>query len=760
MAKQIINIGTAPNTGTGDPLRTAFTKINDNFEDIEFSNIELTNVPFVYGNTYAGDPVTFTKEDYSTGEDATDEIDNNLAITRDEQRGIYNPYLEPFWDDTTSDSPSPINTLWNTEGWGDLTDLSSRRYYSFYHAYDGNIGNNILGSEPVMYDVRNNKYYKFEFTVWGNAGDGAPVTYTRTQIDPVTGEEIGDPVTFEKPGYEQYTYDYIDNGLTLARGNRQGLYNSGQEDGWSPGDGRDSPEGTLWNSSGWGDLRDVTDRAYTTFRSALNNQIGNNIVGKELIMWDTINNKYWTIKFTSWTQGGNGGGFSYTRQLINAGLFNKNNYGSEVDVIVPDAIGITRGNNQGIYNPYEESGWNSDVSPAGTLWNSNGWNDLRNLTTRFYTNFYSATGGQLGNNVVGKEYVLYIPTTNTYYAVKFISWTQGGNGGGFSYVRREIDLSKLEQGIIFANGTVMTSADQLVSFDKKLKLNTDGSLLLNNKTIHFDSNENIIIGEDVEGNNIGYQNIIIGYGVGKYNNGSENIMIGYDVGKYNTGHDSIIIGTFGAGERNTGYNNIIIGERTGQENVGNDNIMLGEYAGQRNTGNDNTMFGYNAGQRNTGHDNIMIGDDAGQHNTGNNNIMLGDNTGQHNTGEYNILLGYSAGRNIKSSSNILLGRNSGKDITTGANNTIIGEMFGTEELSDTVLIASGDQERIRVDNSGMSVNGSHAINRVDIPATSIGTSGDVSGLVAFNSTYFYYCIADYDGETNIWKRVSWNSETW
>jgi hypothetical protein len=34
MAKQTINIGSAPNAGNGDPLRTAFDKINDNFDEL------------------------------------------------------------------------------------------------------------------------------------------------------------------------------------------------------------------------------------------------------------------------------------------------------------------------------------------------------------------------------------------------------------------------------------------------------------------------------------------------------------------------------------------------------------------------------------------------------------------------------------------------------------------------------------------------------------------------------------------------------
>lgn len=34
MVQQVINVGTSANDGTGDPLRTAFTKINSNFTEI------------------------------------------------------------------------------------------------------------------------------------------------------------------------------------------------------------------------------------------------------------------------------------------------------------------------------------------------------------------------------------------------------------------------------------------------------------------------------------------------------------------------------------------------------------------------------------------------------------------------------------------------------------------------------------------------------------------------------------------------------
>lgn len=46
------------------------------------------------------------------------------------------------------------------------------------------------------------------------------------------------------------------------------------------------------------------------------------------------------------------------------------------------------------------------------------------------------------------------------------------------------------------------------------------------------------------------------------------------------------------------------------------------------------------------------------------------------------------------------------------------------------------------------------------PTHSTGKTGDVAGMVAFDSTYVYYCIATYDGTTNIWKRHSYDAGTW
>jgi hypothetical protein len=44
--------------------------------------------------------------------------------------------------------------------------------------------------------------------------------------------------------------------------------------------------------------------------------------------------------------------------------------------------------------------------------------------------------------------------------------------------------------------------------------------------------------------------------------------------------------------------------------------------------------------------------------------------------------------------------------------------------------------------------------QVTPPATLVGSVGDQAGMYAYDSSYFYYCFADYDGSTVIWAQVT------
>jgi hypothetical protein len=47
-----------------------------------------------------------------------------------------------------------------------------------------------------------------------------------------------------------------------------------------------------------------------------------------------------------------------------------------------------------------------------------------------------------------------------------------------------------------------------------------------------------------------------------------------------------------------------------------------------------------------------------------------------------------------------------------------------------------------------------------VPSSSVGASGDKQGMIAFDGGYLYLCSADYDGSSNVWKRISLSSDTW
>lgn len=503
---ETINIGSGNLSGDGETLRSAFTKINENFAEVtetielinqepnlpetetpgflyineqgelsweniepgqggsstEVSHLALTGTPFAYED-FLEESVSFTKEDYG---DQIDYIDEGIAITRGTRRPIYNPLVEDQFDRLPIGDgdgfSSPKGTRWNSDGWDDLTNLDQRDYTTFYDAVGGDLGNNVMNNVYIMHDIDSDLYFKFEFTVWGNGGQGAPLSYTRTQVNPETGEDIGEPVNFVKEGHSD-TVDEISDTVTLVRASNQGIYNALLEDEWddfeSDGDPWGmSPKGTLWNSQGWSNLREVKDRVYVPFYLVIGISNLRNIPGRELVMWDMVNDKFYAVKFTSWTDDADGGGFSYTRRLINTSqYFTRQDYGDEVDTI-NDNVALTRGNGSGgIYNILAEDSWSNSTSPAGTLWNRDGWDDLSNIETRNYVNFRAALDNEIGNKVLNSELIMYLPDTDEYYAVKFSQWTQGGNGGGFSYEKYLLNTNSLKDGITFPDNSKITS---------------------------------------------------------------------------------------------------------------------------------------------------------------------------------------------------------------------------------------------------------------------------------------------------------------
>lgn len=575
MAKQTINIGSGPNTKTGDPLRSAFTKVNDNFTELYSSGIstnELVNGAHTLSLDGNGDlilpddgGIVFDRANttirvgmgfhIASGEgislEAIDETDPENLVYKNWRFNSNGGITFPTLTVPISDNANPSGTgqtlkfsdvsqqaiiygpestaetnsaqriiiqgapgyegtggeggdvyLWagpggDTDGnGGDIKVRAGRGNgtgaggYLNFQAGDSNTGTggyiNIEGGQSSTYglggDITINSHdggiinlrthngitsqnWLFgedgsitfpDTTVQTTAYTGATQPYLELTNTPfiIQPAVLDSPVEFTRTAEGSQT-DAIDEGLTLARGAYGALFNTEEEAEYDD-NSYISPIGTEWNSDGWGDLSGLPARTYTTFRSALNNQIGNYIIGSELVMHDTINDKYYKFSFSDWGQN-NGGSFAYTRTLVeDPNYFKKTNYGDEVDEISA-GLHITRNDNGWLYNPLEEEG-HDDETPTGSVWNNDGWDDLSDTESRTYEPLETIWNNNFVD-IVGSRMIMKDTTTDKYWAIEMLGWTQGGGGGGFNYLRYELDLTQLQQGITFADGTVLTSAE-------------------------------------------------------------------------------------------------------------------------------------------------------------------------------------------------------------------------------------------------------------------------------------------------------------
>lgn len=98
----------------------------------------------------------------------------------------------------------------------------------------------------------------------------------------------------------------------------------------------------------------------------------------------------------------------------------------------------------------------------------------------------------------------------------------------------------------------------------------------------------------------------------------------------------------------------------------------------------------------------------------------------------------------------------------------IGDEPGFEEPGFRIVAPSGYGATITTDAAengnnfvwNFDNNGRTTFPTPAVPTTSIGQADDKQGMVVFSSSYIYYCTADYDGSTNIWKRLQWSVDTW
>jgi len=279
---------------------------------------------------------------------------------------------------------------------------------------------------------------------------------------------IGPKVTFTKTDYGSEV-DYLTSGsMEITRGNNKGIFNIALEPNYNNGTNT-APSGSEWNSKntdsvnyGWSNLGNLSSRAYDTWYNAGGGAYN---VGEELVMHDTINDKYYLIKFTQWTPGGNGGGFAYERyEILQSISFTRpSNSPTTTDTIASGSLVIKRDNTtNGIYNSILETQWddNANMSPLGTKWNSiatdpvrYGWDNLSNIRSRRYDEWWNAVSGD-PEGTVGRELVMHDTINDTFYKVEFTEYKNDGTGA-FTYTRELIPENEV---IVFPDKSVQRTA--------------------------------------------------------------------------------------------------------------------------------------------------------------------------------------------------------------------------------------------------------------------------------------------------------------
>ena len=90
--------------------------------------------------------------------------------------------------------------------------------------------------------------------------------------------------------------------------------------------------------------------------------------------------------------------------------------------------------------------------------------------------------------------------------------------------------------------------------------------------------------------------------------------------------------------------------------------------------------------------------------------------------------------------------------TTGSINTdgitIADNNITTSRTNDDLILRPAGTGRVVVDADRLHIETEYT------PASAVGSAGDQKGDVAVDSNYIYYCTADYDGASSVWKRVA------
>jgi len=87
----------------------------------------------------------------------------------------------------------------------------------------------------------------------------------------------------------------------------------------------------------------------------------------------------------------------------------------------------------------------------------------------------------------------------------------------------------------------------------------------------------------------------------------------------------------------------------------------------------------------------------------------------------------------------------------------------TQQIIDVGTVANdGTGDSLRTAFIKTNDNFTELYNQVQTnpPTSSSGQEGDVAGMIAYDTEYFYICVANYDDTSVIWQRVAFDTTPW
>jgi hypothetical protein len=460
-------------------------------------------------------------------ENTTDYNFNDNVISSDFYRNDIGVYFE--------DNQPPNSNLF---GWNSLSTVSTRTYDTLRESLNGNVGSYIIGKELVMRVISTSQYFKFKFRQWTQNGNGGGFQYERQELDS-NGNSIGDSIIFTKTNGGSEVDIIVEGVVELTRDSQGGLYNTITDtppfnNQWpGPGDtewnsiytqenngrnftynkiGNNFESNTIGSYFGYDDDYDGKGNGEngnkigdyfsdnTILSTMYGNIIGNNFKDNEIRRWfrnNTIKNDFTDNTTNGYENSdddeyigfeGNSIGNGFSENEISYG-FKDNTIGNNFN----SNITGRRFENNNIGNNFNNNKpFNSQLF---------GWNNLSNLSDRTFRTFKYSLDQSVGQYVVGTEMVMRIISTGQYFRIIFTQWTQGNNGGGFSYNRQEIDSNGNDIGdtVYFTKKDNGDEVDVIV--EGVLEITRDNNNVIYNVVVEEDANSDVSP-EDTEWNSI------------------------------------------------------------------------------------------------------------------------------------------------------------------------------------------------------------------------------------------------------------------